>query len=126
MGVQTITTPAGEEMVVMPRAEYEALISASEEAFEDGADVAAYAAALASAAPEDILPADITAAILNGKGRVRAFREWRGMSEQQLAEASELPLDHLKQLESGQIVLSRDAAAGIALALNLPTGWLAV
>ena len=111
MGIQTITTPAGEEMVIMPRTEYDALIAASEEAFEDGADVAAYTAALASAAPEDILPPDITAAILKGKGRVTAFREWRGLSEQDLAEASALPLDHLMQIESGQILLSRDAAA---------------
>src|SRR5690606_2428109 len=98
MGIQTITTPAGEEMVVMPRAEYEALVAASEEAFEDGADVAAYTAALAAASPEEILPADITAAILQGKGRVRAFREWRGLNQHELAEASTLPLDHLMQV----------------------------
>lgn len=126
MGIQTITTPAGEEMVVMPRADYEALVAAGEDAFEDGADAAAYAAALAAMLPQDVLPAGITAAILSGKGRVKAFREWRGMSQDELAAASSMSADELRDLEEGQTLLSRDAAARIALALDLPTGWLTV
>lgn len=125
MGIQTITTPAGEEMVVMPRADYEALIAEREEAFEDGADAAAFAAAMAAMSPQDVLPAEVTAAILAGKGRVRAFREWRGLSPQGLAEAGSLPLNQVTQIEAGEILLSRDAAASIALALDLPAGWLA-
>lgn len=125
MGIQTITTPAGEEMVVMPRADYEALVVASEEAFEDGADAAAYAASLAAMRPEDVLPSDVTAAILAGKGRVRAFREWREFSLQQLAEASGITSEALSQIEDGRVMLSRDAAASIALALDLPANWLA-
>jgi hypothetical protein len=70
MGIQTITTPAGEEMVVMPRSEYDALLAAAEDAFEDSADAAAFAAALERHQPQDILPAGLSAAILSGKGRV--------------------------------------------------------
>ncbi len=80
MGIQTITTPTGEEMVVMPRAEYDALVAAAEEAFEDGADAAAYDAALAALKPEDVLPPELSRAILAGTGRVRAFRQWRARS----------------------------------------------
>ena len=101
MGIQTITTPAGEEMVVMPRADYEALIAEREEAFEDGADAAAFAAAMSAMSPQDVLPAEVTAGILAGKGRVRAFREWRGLSPQDLAEAGSLPLDQVRQIEAG-------------------------
>ncbi len=125
MGIQTITTPAGEEMVVMPRAEYEALVTAAEEAFEDGADVAAYSAAIAALQPEDVLPPDLSAAILKGVGRVRAFREWRGLSGSELASASGLSETELDDLESGRRVLSREWAAGLSQALNLPVGWLA-
>lgn len=125
MGIQTITTPAGEEMVVMPRAEYEALVTAAEEAFEDGADVAAYAAAIAALQPEDVLPPGISAAILRGVGRIRAFREWRGLSEAELAAASGLSETDLNDLENGRRILSREWAAGLSQALNLPAGWLA-
>lgn len=126
MGIQTITTPAGEEMVVMPRADYEALVAASEDAFEDGADAAAYSAALAALRPDDVLPADVSAAILKGKGRVQAFREWRGLSPVELVQKSGMTESALAQIEDGQVLLSRDAAAAIALALDLPAGWLAV
>lgn len=125
MGIQTITTPAGEEMVVMPRAEYEALVTAAEEAFEDGADAAAYDAAIAAMQPEDLLPPDVSAAILNGMGRVRAYREWRGLSRSELAAASGLSGTELEDLENGRRVLSREWAAGLSGALRLPVGWLA-
>ena len=126
MGVQTITTPAGEEMVVMPREDYEALVAAAENAYEDGADAAAFASALAAMQPQDLLPAAVTASILEGKGRVRAYREWRGLTQAALAVASGLSPEELNQIESGDILLSRDAAARIATALDVPTGWLAV
>jgi ribosome-binding protein aMBF1 (putative translation factor) len=126
MGVQTITTPAGEEMVVMPRADYEALLAQRQEAFEEGADAAAFAAALANMRPEDVLPAEVTADILAGKGRVRAFREWRGLDQETLARDSAIPQEELMRIEAGEVLLSRDAAAALVLALDLPAGWLAV
>ena len=124
MSIQTITTPAGEEMVVMPRAEYETLITERDTAFEDGVDAATFAAAMAELSPEDVLPADLTAAILAGKGRLRAFREWRGLELQQLALESGLAEARLEQLEAGEILLSRDDAGRLSEALALPIGWL--
>ena len=126
MSIQTITTPAGEEMVVMPRADYEALLAQRQEAFEEGADAAAFAAALANMRPEDVLPAEVTADILAGKGRVRAFREWRGLDQETLARDSAIPQEELMRIEAGEVLLSRDAAAALVLALDLPAGWLAV
>ena len=126
MSIQTITTPAGEEMVVMPRADYEALLAQRQEAFDEGADAAAFAAALADMRPEDVLPAEVTAEILAGRGRVRAFREWRGLSREALANASAIPFDEVMRIETGEVRLSRDTAAALALALDLPAGWLAL
>ena len=125
MGIQTITTPAGEEMVVMSRGEYEALVTAAEEAFEDGSDAQAYDDALRAAAPQDILPADVTAAILKGKGRLRAYREWRELSIADLATASGLAEDDVVALEAGTHILSREAGAQLAPALGVPLSWLA-
>lgn len=125
MGVQIITTPAGEEMVVMPRAEYDALVDAAQEAFEDGADAAAYAHAYATMKPEDLLPPEVSAAILKGKGRLRALREWRGESAAALATASGVAQAELESVEAGRKLLARDAAARLAEALSVPTNWLA-
>jgi len=126
MGVQTITTPTGEEMVVMSRAEYDALIAQINEAFEDGADLAAYDAALANAKPEEILPPTVTNAILRGMGRVRAYREWRKLDIAEIAQVTGITEDTLRSIEDGETLLSRDVAARLAEALAVPTGWLAV
>ena len=66
----------------------------------------------------------LTAAILAGKGRLRAFREWRGLELQQLALESGLAEARLEQLEAGEILLSRDDAGRLSEALALPIGWL--
>ena len=125
MGIQTITTPAGEEMVVMPRAEYEALLDEAADAYEDGADAATFAAALAAQRPEDVLPAAVSAAILAGHGRPRAFREWRGISTSALSEQTGIAKSVLDEIEAGKRLLDREAAARIGVALDLPAGWLA-
>ncbi len=49
---QIIRTPAGEELVVLPRAEYEALVSLADAAAEDADDVAIYDARMAELAAE--------------------------------------------------------------------------
>ena len=46
--VQIITSPSGDELVVVPRAEFERLTALAAEADEDAADVAAYDAAVAA------------------------------------------------------------------------------
>ena len=42
MKAQFITTPNGEELAIIPRAEYEALVALAAEAEEDAADLALY------------------------------------------------------------------------------------
>jgi hypothetical protein len=126
MGIQTIVSPAGDEMVVMARSEYEQLVASAEEAFEDGADAAAYAAAKAQSGPEDALPAELTAGILAGHGRLRTYREWRGMTIEDLAAKLELPLGELHALEDGSRLLDRETAARVTVVLDIPASWLAL
>lgn len=125
MGIQTITTPAGEEMVVMPRPEYEALLADRDDAFEDGADAAAFAAARALLRPEDVLPVSVSGDILAGHGRLAAFRKWRGLALAELAAATGIDDTVLSQIEAGERLIRRDDAARIADALDFPLNWLA-
>lgn len=65
--VQIITTPAGEELVVIPKAEFDALLERLAEEAEDAADVAVYDERTAAIRHEDILSPEASLAILNGR-----------------------------------------------------------
>ena len=71
---QTIITSSGETLVILPLAEYEALLDAAAGADEDAADVAAYDAAKAALAigEEQMLPPEVCGLVLNGHSRLRA------------------------------------------------------
>ena len=64
---QIIRAPNGEELVVLPRAEYEALVERADREAEDAEDVAIYDARKAElAAGGVVLPPEVSAAILQG------------------------------------------------------------
>jgi hypothetical protein len=79
---QTIKTASGEELVVLARADYEALL----EAAEDAADVAIYDARKAELASAEPPPSNVSLAIIRGDSRLRAIRKWRGLTQIGLAE----------------------------------------
>jgi ribosome-binding protein aMBF1 (putative translation factor) len=124
MGIQIIKTESGEDLVVLPRSEYDALIAAYEEALEDAADVAAFDEAMANFDPADVLPAEVSHYITSGDSRVRAFRKWRGMSEDELAEKAGLSTEALLSLEDRSTMLTDTTAAKLRLALQLRDTWL--
>jgi hypothetical protein len=80
--VQVVKTPSGDEMVVIPKAEYDALLRLATEAAEDAADVAAYDAAMAEIAadPDSRLPVEISGLMLKGDRLIAAIRKWRGLT----------------------------------------------
>ena len=82
---QIIRTPGGEELVLLPRAEYEALIRAAEDAAEDAADIAMYDRRKADPSGSAPLPAEISAAMLKGASMLKACRMYRGMNQTDLA-----------------------------------------
>ena len=102
------------------------LTAAAADAYEDGADAATFASALAGQGPSDALPASVSADILSGHGRVRAFREWRSMSPETLSAQLGVDTEALLKLEAGERLLDRETAARISEALDLPSGWLAI
>lgn len=124
---QFIHTPAGEEMVVLSRADYDALIAAAAEAEEDEADAALFDSRMAELKDglDAILPTDVTAAMLKGASLLKAVRKWRGLTQVQLAEQTGLAQSYLSELEAeGGKKGARDAWIKIAGALDVPSGWL--
>ena len=83
-------------------------------------DVRAYdEAKQAMAAGEELVPAEVTYAILDGGHPVRVWREHRGLNQQQLAEAVGISVPYLSQIELGRRKGSAAVLAAIAKELRL-------
>jgi DNA-binding XRE family transcriptional regulator len=98
--IQFIKTPEGGELVVLPRAEYDALLAAAREAQEDAADVVAYDSAKADFEGSAVLPAQVSAAFLKGDSLLRAWRKYRGLTQVELAERAGIAQSFLSALEA--------------------------
>ncbi|TIL67532.1 helix-turn-helix domain-containing protein [Mesorhizobium sp.] len=121
---QIIRTPTGEELVVIPKADYEALLHAAEEALEDPADVAIYDERRADLKTENPLPADVTMEILRGSSRLKALRNWRRLTQAELATTIGVSQGFLSDLESNRRKPSAQTRALLAKALDIPGQWI--
>lgn len=94
-----ITTPSGDRMAVIPLAEYERLV----EAAEDSADVRAYdeAKRRLAAGEDELIPAEFVNRMIDGENKIRVWREHRGFTIKELAEAAGLTPAYLSQIETG-------------------------
>lgn len=124
---QFITTPSGEELVVLARAEYEALVSAAALVDEDDADVAIYDLRKAelAAGRDHVLPAEVSHGLLRGESRLKAIRKWRGLTQIALADRAGVGQGYLSDLERGRKRSAPDTLAALARALDVPADWLA-
>jgi hypothetical protein len=122
---QIIRTPNGEELVVLPRAEYEALIERANHEAEDAEDVAIYDARKAELATGGVvLPPEVSAAILRGDSRLKAIRNWRGETQLHLSFKTGVAQGYLSDLENGRRSGTPETMAKLAQALNVPEEWL--
>lgn len=121
---QFITTPSGEEMVLLSRADYDALVAAVEDEDDDAEDVALYDARKGDLNAKDFLPAEVSAMILKGDGRLKAIRRWRRMTQEDLAAATSMSQGYISEVESRRKSLGDEAAASVAKALNVPLSWI--
>ena len=124
---QTIKTPNGEELVVLPRAAFDRLASLAAEAEEDLADLGAYDAAVAeldsgAASP---LPVELSALLLEHKSRLAATRRWRGMSQMELAAKVGIGQGYLSDLENKRRKGLASTLGRLAAALDVPVAWIA-
>jgi DNA-binding XRE family transcriptional regulator len=122
---QIIRTPSGEELVVLPRAEYEALLERADQDIEAADDIALYDARKAElAAGGVVLPPEVSAAVLRGESRLKAIRNWRDETQQRLNFKTGISQGYLSDLESGRRAGTPETITKLARALDVPVEWL--
>jgi len=117
MNVQTINRNGKPEYVVLPWAEYQALLEAAEEVV-DGELLDAFKAKLASG-EEEMIPASVADALLDGANPVKVWREHRGLTQESLAELAGISKAYLCQIETGKRAGAVKTLRAIAAALGV-------
>jgi hypothetical protein len=122
---QIIRSPSGEEMVVIPRHEYERLLAAAHD--EDADDAAIYDARKAELGgdPSGLLPGPVSSAMLKGQSRFKALRRWRGLTQSALAAKSGIGQGYLSDIENRRRTGAPETLGRLARALDVPLKWIA-
>jgi len=93
MAVHEFTTPGGEKMVILPKAEYMDLAKSKPLIEEIREKVAR--------GEEEFLPASMVNRVLDGENLVKVWREYRGLTLSALAEKADISQSYLSQIEGG-------------------------
>lgn len=96
MSVQFIENNGMPEYAVIPAADYELLLKKSE--MLD--DVIAFDRAITE--DEELLPAELVARLVSGENKVKVWRNYRGLTQEQLAQATNLAQAYIGQIETGK------------------------
>ncbi|HLJ63843.1 MAG TPA: helix-turn-helix transcriptional regulator [Stellaceae bacterium] len=103
----------GCRFVLVPEADYERMI----DALDDYTAICEYHDAKAK--NEELIPDEFVGRLLDGENRIRVWREYRGMTQQALAQAAGLGEPYLSQLEDGREEPSPATLEALAAALRL-------
>ena len=116
MNVQIINKDGRPEWAVIP---YEEYIRLREEAemLQDVADYDAAKEALEQG--EELIPSEVTFAILNGENPTRVWRNFRTLTQQELADRAGISKPYLSQIETGKRTGTAEVLAAIANALGV-------
>jgi ribosome-binding protein aMBF1 (putative translation factor) len=123
MGNLQIIHTDGEDLVIIPRSDYEALLArAGDEASEDAMTARIVEATDAKIARgEDVaLPTAVWAAIERGEHPIRAIRKYRGLTQIDVAEHARLRQSYIADIEAGKKTGSAASLKAIAAALGVP------
>ncbi|WP_374572564.1 helix-turn-helix domain-containing protein [Phenylobacterium sp.] len=116
MAVQFIKTEAGEELAVLSRRDYDALLArAGDAAAEDrmSADI------VRASEGETALPEAVWEKIEAGEHPIRAVREWRGLTQAELAQAAGIKQSYVSALEGRLKAGSTETLRRLASALRV-------
>ncbi|NBQ96467.1 MAG: XRE family transcriptional regulator, partial [Betaproteobacteria bacterium] len=105
------------EYVVLPWAEYQALLEAAEDAI-DGALLDAFRQKLATG-QEETIPATIVDMLLAGANPIKVWREYRGLTQDALANQAGISKAYLCQIETGKREGAIKTLRAIATALGV-------
>ena len=117
MSVQIIEKNGQPEWAVVPYEEYQRLV-AEAEMLQDIQDYDEAKLAIASGA-EELIPSEVTYALLDGENPIRVWREYRGLTQQQVAAEAGISKPYLSQLESGRRKGTAEVLAAVARALKV-------
>lgn len=100
MSVQIIRSQSGDEMVILPKADYDRLC----EMAENSADIRAAGEILARlhSGAEETVPAAVASRLAGGENPVKVWRDHRQMTQEQLAAAAGMSKMYLSQIERGE------------------------
>src|SRR5690606_7210565 len=114
------------EVAILPRAEYEALLERLEEAEEDAGTARLIDRGLREIAEgEPLIPMEVANRLVAGENPVRVFREWKGITQIELATRAGLSQGHISDIESGRRTGTVAVLRQIADVLGVPLDLLA-
>ena len=115
--IQIIERDGKPEWAILPYDDYLQLIEQAE-LLEDIRDFDSISAAI-ERGEEELIPAEVVNAILDDKNPVKVWREYRGLTQQQLADAAEISKPYLSQIETGKRTGTTNVLSAIAKALDV-------
>ena len=122
MKVQFFTTPQGEDMAILAKADYETLLALAAEIDEDETDIALYDARKAEQSPA--LPKEITSLMSQGMSLLKAVRKSQGKTQMYVADFKmNIGQAFLSDLESGKRKGTPETLAKLAQIYNVPKEW---
>lgn len=110
---QTIYKDDRPEFVVLPIKEYDRLISLIED-YEDIQEVRKYLEH-----PQETLPLELVEALSSGANAIKAIREYRGITQAELAASVNVSKQYISQLENGARAGTTKILKAIANALKV-------
>jgi DNA-binding XRE family transcriptional regulator len=99
--VQFIKTMGGEELAILPKSEYERLTARIGED-EGTARIVRRTRAALAAGEEIMLPKTVVDRLAAGQNPIRVLREWRKMTQAELAPSAGITQGYLSELEAGK------------------------
>ena len=115
--IQLIERNGKPEWAVLPYEEYLKLLE-QVEMLEDIRDYDSAKAALENG-KDEVIPAEVVFAILDGENPIKAWREYRGLTQQQLADKAGISKPYLSQIETGKRTGTTEILSVIAKLLDV-------
>jgi DNA-binding XRE family transcriptional regulator len=117
VSVQLIERNGQPEWAILPYEDYLRLVKQAE-LLEDSQDYDRIKSAVESG-DEEVLPSEIVYALADGENPVKVWREYRKLTQEQLAGTAKISAPYLSQIETGKRKASTKVLVAIAGALQV-------
>lgn len=115
--IQLIERGGKPEWAVLPYEEYLQLLEQAK-MLEDIRDYDAAKAELEKG-EDELIPSEVVYAILDGENPIKVWREYRGLTQQQLADKAGISKPYLSQIETGKRMGTTEILTTLAKALDV-------